>query len=80
MQREYKVKELKHELNPLEAMRLREIQFALDNLNKRSIYKTHLKDDLSAKLQEVKKNQDKRAGRASVRMQWINEFSDAGSE
>jgi len=40
MQRELKLKANTSGLNPIEEMRMGEIQFAIANLNKRSIFKT----------------------------------------
>lgn len=67
-------------------MQLKEIGYALSNLYKRSIFKANVKaaqimGNHSNSLLMIDKNDFKgRPGRMSMRLQWIKEFSDIGSE
>lgn len=60
-------------------MQIKEVQFALKHLNERTIFKTkHEKIIQLPERASIKKKNDGR--RNTLRYQWMNEFSDIGSE
>lgn len=79
-------------LSMVERMQLKELQYALNNLNKRNIFKTTIDKHDSNRVKEMYKQVSGRRStkfaiksgpnqqRFSMRLQWINEFSDLGDQ